>query len=74
MQTRYECELNKNSDNNPVCIVLDHINYGEIYSFNNFDNDFTIIEIIKMRNLLNKIIQDNVTNKDWLQTNKDLID
>lgn len=74
MNSRFECELNENSEMNPVCVMMDHTNYGEIYSLYNFDNDFTIDQIIKIRDLLNKIIDSNVTNKDWLQTNKDLID
>lgn len=74
MNSRFECVLNDNSETNPGCIIIDHTNYGEIYSLYNFDNDFTIDQIIKIRDLLNKIIDNNVTNKDWLQTNKDLID
>jgi len=71
---RLECNLHTNSENNPNCVIINHEIYGNMFCLNNFDNDFRIDELIKMRNFLNKIIDKGVSDSSWVQNNKDLID
>ena len=70
MNGRYECKLYDLAEDNPNCIVMAHTIHGELFCLNNMDNDFRFEEIVKLRDFLSHIIQNQIS----IQSNKDLID
>lgn len=70
MNSKYECKLYDLAEDNPNCIVMTHTIHGELFCLNNMDNDFRLDEIVKLRDFLSHIIQNQIS----IQTNKDLID
>lgn len=70
MSNRYECKLYDLAEDNPNCIVMTHTIHGELFCLNNMDNDFRLDEIVKLRDFLSHIIQNQIS----IQSNKDLID